>query len=150
MPTGKTRWSAVLLGASALAMPQLAGAKTSHEAELEARLQKLEAEVAELRGDLTAARGEQRVAVAEARAAAHSAEASAAAATTKAEQTATKLAADEAKPQPEGIRNGNTTIKLGGYLKMIAASSHFANGSVATNSLGRDFYLPQAVPVGGR
>ena len=32
---------------------------------------------------------------------------------------------------------------------MIAANSHFSDGSVATNTLGRDFYLPQAVPTGG-
>ena len=32
---------------------------------------------------------------------------------------------------------------------MVASASRFSDGEVATNSLGRDFYLPQVIPTGG-
>lgn len=144
-----------LLAASALVAPQAAVAATAKERALEARLEKLEAQMQVLQGQLAAAQQAQGAAVAEARAATAQAEAAATqaqAAATQASSVTTKVAALEAKPQPEGFRSGNTAIKLGGYLKMIAAFNHFSNGSVPSNTLGRDFYLPQAVPTtpGGR
>ena len=120
-----------------------------------ARLEKLESEMAAMKADLGAARAGQAEAVASSQAAANAAASAAEAgrvaqsAVAANEATAKKLAALEAKPQAEGVRDGNTTLKLGGYLKMIAANTAFSDGSVATNSLGRDFYLPQAVPTGG-
>ncbi|SDD36877.1 hypothetical protein SAMN05444678_112111 [Sphingomonas sp. YR710] len=153
---GNWRNVAGLLAASALIAPQAALAKNRHESELEARVAKLEAEIAEMHGALEAG-GKQAHAIAAAQTAADdaakaaaAAQAQALAAATSSAQTATKLARFESAPLPEGIRDGNTTIKLGGYLKMIAANSHFGDGPVATNSLGRDFYLPQAIPTGGR
>ena len=128
---------AVLLAATALISPQAASAQTARETELEARLNRLESEMAALRADLAATRDQQ---------ARTSALADAAAA--KSDATATKVAAIESKPQPEGMRSGATTIKIGGYIKLLAANSTFSEGEVATNSLGRDFYLPQAIPVG--
>lgn len=96
----------------------------------------------QLRSDLAAARQEQ--------AQAASATSVTVAATQKtAQETATKVAALETKPQADGFRAGATTIKMGGFLKMVASGSHFSDGEVATNSLGRDFYLPQAIPTGG-
>ena len=156
--TLRTTTLATLLAASALVAPQAAAAATARERALEARLEKLEAQMQTLQTLLANAQGEQasaQAAVAEARAATAQAQAAAAqaqAATTQAGEARTKLAALEAKPQPEGFRNGNTTLKLGGYLKLIAAYSHFSNGSVPSNTLGRDFYLPQAIPTtpGGR
>lgn len=156
--TFRTTTLATLLAASALIAPQAALAATAKEKALEARLQKLEAQMQQLQAQLATAQGEQAsaaAAVAEARAATAQAQAAAAqaqAATTQVGETKAKLATLESKPQPEGMRSGNTTIKLGGYLKMIAAYSHFSNGSVPSNTLGRDFYLPQAVPTtpGGR
>jgi len=41
-----------------------------------------------------------------------------------------------------------TTIKIGGFIKLIASSTRYSDGEVATNSLGRDFYLPQTIPTG--
>lgn len=156
--TVRTKSLAILLAASALAAPQVAAAATAREKALEARLEKLEAQMQQLQGQLATAQGEQAAAaaaVAEARAATVQAQAAAAqaqAASTQAGETQTKLAALEAKPQADGFRSGNTSIKLGGYLKLIAAYSHFSNGSVPSNTLGRDFYLPQTVPTtpGGR
>jgi hypothetical protein len=48
----------------------------------------------------------------------------------------------------DGFRSGATTIKIGGFIKLTATNSRFSEGEVATNSLGRDFYLPQSIPVG--
>ena len=46
-----------------------------------------------------------------------------------------------------GFRVGNTTFRLSGFIKADAMVSHFSKGDTATNSLGRDFYLPQFIPV---
>ena len=147
-----------LLAASALALPVTAMAATAREDQLAARLERLEAEMAQLRADLRAAREETGRATAAAQAA-----------VSTGQQTETRVAAIEARPIPasapastpasaatapaqspptEGFKSGNTTIKLGGYVKLVAANSRYGEGEVATNSLGRDFYLAQAIPVG--
>ena len=146
-----------LLAASALAQPQVAFAKThatTHERALEARIERLEAEMVTMHADLVTAREAQSQSAEAANQALVTAQASAAqatavaqVATAKSSETATKLAALAAKPQPEGIRAGSTTLKIGGYLKLEAANSHFNNGAVASNTLGRDFYLPQTIPT---
>lgn len=167
--TGKL--AIALLGASALITPQVAQARHHHvmsqtaatetprEIVLEARLAKLEAKMDEMRGALATAKGSQgatdsaqQVMLAQAQAQATAANASAQAANAKSSETAVKLAALETRPVPEGMRSGATTIKLGGFLKMTADNSHWSNGPVTTNTLGRDFYLPQTIPttVGGR
>lgn len=157
--TFTTKTMAALLAASALVAPQAASAATAKEKALEARLEKLEAKLTQLQAHLDAAQNGQAAAAAQASADAQAAAAQAGAAavqaqaaTTQLGETRAKVAALETKPQPEGMRSGNTTIRLGGYLKMVASHSHFSNGSVATNTLGRDFYLPQTLPttVGGR
>lgn len=43
----------------------------------------------------------------------------------------------------------NTTVKIGGYIKMDAISSSYSDGSLAAGSIGRDFYIPSVTPVGG-
>ncbi|WP_245656437.1 DcaP family trimeric outer membrane transporter [Novosphingobium naphthalenivorans] len=138
-----------LLAASSLVAPQAALAATSREAQLEARLEKLEAEMQQLRADLANARQEQAASAEQAQTAIAAANANVAAANAKSDEAAAKVAAVESKPQPDGFKSGNTTIKLGGYIKMVASASRFSDGEVATNSLGRDFYLPQVIPTGG-
>ncbi len=128
------------LAATALVAPGMAAAQsTPREAELEARLARLEAEMQALRADLVSARGQQA-----------QTEAVAQQAAAKSDETATKVAAlQPLVTQPtDGFRSGATTIKLGGFIKLIATNSHFSEGEVATNSLGRDFYLPQTIPTG--
>lgn len=145
---GIPRKRAWLMAAMALAAPVCAQAKpTAHEAALEARLKKLEAEMAQLRGDLVAARQQQ----ARSDTVASAAVARSDEAVAKTEQVATKVAALESKPSApaEGFRNGNTTLKLGGFLKLVANSSRFSDGEVANNTFGRDFWLPQTIPTGG-
>ena len=155
---GKTAYVGLLLAASALAQPQAANAKVAHattrQAMLEARIAKLEARLARMDADLVAAHEAEAhsaevasQAVASAELAATQANAAAQTANAKSSETATKLAVLAAKPQPEGMRVGNTTLKIGGYLKLEGANSHFNNGAVASNTLGRDFYLPQTIPT---
>lgn len=49
----------------------------------------------------------------------------------------------------DGFTVGGTTVKLGGYIKATAAVSDYSGGDIANGALGRDFYLPQQIPVGG-
>ena len=146
-----------------------------HEAELEARLAKLEQEVTDLRGALKAANagpaaapdavlatvapttvapatltaaittasqdaGAARAEAASATHAAQAAEARAAAAETRVDS----LAAATAKP---GFHSGKSDVVISGYVKLLASSARYSGGDVATNSYGRDFYLPGAIPV---
>lgn len=130
-----------LMGATALVSPavaQAASGSPSHEQMMEARLQKLEAELAVMRDELASARTQQ----------AQTAE-SAQAAVTRSTEAAAKVARLETRPQAEGMRSGATTLKIGGFLKVVGTRSRFSDGEVTTNSLGRDFYLPQAIPTGG-
>jgi hypothetical protein len=140
--------TAMLLAATALVLPVAAYAAgpIQHEAELEARLLRLEGEMQALKSDLAAAKAAQAATV-DAKASqlmqvAQNADA-------KAEATAVKLAALEAKPQPDGFKVGATTVKLGGWIKLVATNSRFSDGEVANNAFGRDFWLPQQIPVGG-
>lgn len=139
MSKATCRLSLMLLSASALVAPQTVFAQTAREQALEERLLKLEAEMAALRADLGAARNEQAMTAAAASAAAQ-----------RSEDTATKLAALESKPQApaEGFRVGSTTFKLGGFVKAVASATRFDDGTLAGGSLGKEFYLPQQIPVG--
>ncbi|MCH8685281.1 DcaP family trimeric outer membrane transporter [Pedomonas mirosovicensis] len=53
----------------------------------------------------------------------------------------------QAQPPGTGFRVGNTTFRLSGFIKADAIVSDYRDGDTATNSLGRDFYLPQFIPV---
>lgn len=155
MHTKGPRALILLLCASSLCAPGLALARTPAKAAaaspdpaaaaLLARLDKLEAEVTQLRADLSAARGEQ------AQSAAHAAMTDAALQQARAqtEAAAAKVAALEAAPRPDGFRDGASTLRIGGFVKLVASNTRFGNGAVMTNTLGRDFYLPQQIPVGG-
>ena len=106
---------------------------------LAARLAELEAEVRALRAEVAASRAAP---------APVPAPAPQIAATTSASPPAAAAPAAAATPA-EGFRVGSTSIRLGGYIKTVANFSRFDDGVVAANSLGRDFYLPQTIPVGG-
>lgn len=141
MRSRKRAWIGILLGASALALPQMVAAQTTRESQLAARLIKLEQEMQQLRADLAATREQQAQASA-------AAQASAQAAVAQSDATATRVAALESRPQADGMKSGGSTIKIGGYIKLLASSTRYSEGEVATNSLGRDFYLPQTIPTG--
>lgn len=154
MHTKRPKGLFLLLCATSLCVPSLALARSATKAPagpdpataaLLARLDKLEAEVTQLRAELGTARGEQ------ARTAAHAAATDAALQQARAqtEAAAAKVAALETAPRPEGFRDGASTLRIGGFIKLVASNTRFGNGAVMTNTLGRDFYLPQQIPVGG-
>jgi len=43
----------------------------------------------------------------------------------------------------------NTTVKIGGYVKLDAMFTDFGDGALSGGSFGRDFYVPSLTPVGG-
>jgi hypothetical protein len=43
----------------------------------------------------------------------------------------------------------NTTLKIGGYIKLDALSSSYSDGALPAGNAARDFYIPSATPVGG-
>lgn len=133
----------LMAGAAMLALATThAGATTAKERELEARLEKLEEVVGTLQGELNTTRAENsqlRQAVADTQS--KSAEVAKAVADAKPSWVA---AAQDGFP----VGNGATRVKIGGFLKTVATFSHWDDGSVAATSLGRDFYLPSAIPVG--
>lgn len=45
---------------------------------------------------------------------------------------------------------GNTTVKVGGFVKLDAMATRTDGGTIADNSAGRMFYVPGGIPVGGR
>jgi hypothetical protein len=163
--------AAMVVPTVGMARPVHHAARNSHEAELEARLQKLEDEVSELRGALKAARAEQASAsptgaqapvvapVSSAQFAAVQQDAAAAraeaVAATRMAEEATQRSAEtqkkfdtlaEAAPK-QGFRSGNSNVILSGYIKLQASTARYNGGDVPTNTLGRDLYLPQSVPL---
>ncbi len=135
------RWACALLAASCLAAPQLAQGATTREETLEARLEKLETEMQQLRADLAQARAAQ--AQSEART-----EQVLAGVNAQSETTTTKLAAVEKTTQANGFNVGATRFTLGGFVKVNAIASRWSEGDVAVGALGKEFYLPQQIPVG--
>lgn len=134
------QWKAMAMAGVALAalVPQAAMAQTAREAELEARLKQLEDAVGALRAELEATRAEQSVAREQAGKTAEVA--------TEAQTRVAKL--EQAKPA-DGFRIGNTTVKLGGFVRVNAIASRYDDGEMAVGALGKEFYLPQQIPVGG-
>lgn len=119
-------------------------AQTTREAELEARLNQLEAAVAVLRSELAQARTDQQTTATQAAA-------QATATADIAQKTETRVAALEAQPPvpAEGFKVGATTFKMGGFVKVVASTTRYDDGEAAGGSLGKEFYLPQQIPVGG-
>lgn len=48
-----------------------------------------------------------------------------------------------------GFSVGDTSFKMKGFVKLDASITEFSGGDLPSNSLGRDFYIPGLVPVGG-
>ncbi|WP_336958971.1 DcaP family trimeric outer membrane transporter [Sphingobium aquiterrae] len=123
-----------------------AAARSAREAELEARLQQLEASVAALRGELEQSRRDQAAQVAAIAASRPSGDVE-----TQVQATQARVAALEARPTPpaEGFRVGASTVKLGGFVKVVGSATRYDDGEVGVGALGKEFYLPQQIPVGG-
>jgi hypothetical protein len=129
--------------ATATFMSTGALAATAKEQQLEARMEALERAFGSLQGELQTTKAQN----AELRQAVVNADNKASEAVTVAQAAkATPVA-----PAADGftVGSGATRVKIGGFLKTVATFSKWSDGDVAANSLGRDFYLPQAIPVGG-
>ena len=149
-------WTGVGLAAS---VPVPVMAQTAREAELEARLKMLEQAVQDLRAELRnrpAAPATGPVAITQVAPSGTGAGAS----------TTTPAIAAQTGPAPQGRRSessvgalaaaptdgfrvGNTTVKIGGFVRLNVIGSHYNAGEVAVGGLGKEFFLPQQIPVGG-
>tara|TARA_R110000868_G_scaffold25761_3_gene100116 strand:+ start:4726 stop:6144 length:1419 start_codon:yes stop_codon:yes gene_type:complete len=125
--------------AAALSIGPGALAQTDREAALEARLSQLEGALAALKGELAQARSDQQFTAQQAATSVDIAQ--------KADSRVTAMAE---KPAADGFRVGATTFKLGGFVKVIGSTTRYDDGEVASGSLGKEFYLPQQIPVGGK
>ena len=135
---GRLLLAATALSASSAAWAQSAEQASTREAALEARLAAMENELRTLRAEMAQVRSAPPPpsVVATANAAQNSA--TAAVAPAAANTPVSNVAAGAS----------GTSVTLGGYIKLVATNSRFSEGEVATNSLGRDFYLPQTIPTG--
>jgi hypothetical protein len=164
METGMKRLAfRTLLVSSALAglVPTAAQAQTAREVELETRLKALEAAVQDLRGELNAARATAAAPIASTTMSATSTSTtpmsappmSVASESPGRSPGATNVA--QAKPvaansaPTDGFRVGNTTVKLGGFVRLNVIASRYSDGEAAVGGLGKEFFLPQQIPVGG-
>jgi len=126
-----------------LLTPLAAQAQGGRQADMEARLKMLEQAVADLKAELATARAQQAQTLTET-------QQQATAQAQQAQAMETRVAAVEARPAPpeEGFKVGATTFRLGGFVKVVASSTHYSDGAVGTGALGKEFYLPQQIPVG--
>lgn len=113
----------------ALALPGAALAQTAKEQELEARVVQLEAMVQQL-----VSQQQQQTAPAPAPVAVAPA--------------ATPGKSIQATPITPGANPG-TAFSYGGYIKLDAMLSKTSDGEIADGSVGRLFYVPATIPVGG-
>ncbi len=49
----------------------------------------------------------------------------------------------------DGFKVGDTNVTFGGYIKLDMFWTHTPDGEIASESIGRDFYLASVTPVGG-
>ncbi|MBB5730311.1 DcaP family trimeric outer membrane transporter [Sphingomonas prati] len=170
--------TAMLVTTAGPAAAQGAGSPgtSAREAALEARLKLLEQAVSDLRSELVQSRASSSVASSSApiatgasAGAAPTAVASAssgqsgpsgpsgpgvnpqvASAGTAGGPTANSTASSTASsPSGDGFRIGNTTVKLNGFVRLNVIASRYSDGEVAVGGLGKEFFLPQQIPVGG-
>jgi uncharacterized coiled-coil protein SlyX len=133
---GSLRKFLVLSVASVAILGSPVQAQTTKEQELEARVAALEKLFGTVQNQLTQTQAENQKLREQV-------------ATAPVKLVSTPAPAPPPAPPPEGFRVGATTVKLGGFVKTVMDFSRYSSGDVPGNSLGRDFYLPQTIPVGG-
>lgn len=130
-----------LLGAFVTYAPHVQAQDTN--AALEARIAQLEAELNSLKAEIRSARAEKQVQ-----------NQTLSDGILRIEQRPAPVSVAEAPTSAsarpaEGFRIGDHTIKLGGFIKADANISRYSDGDIPSGDLGRDFYLPSSIPVGG-
>jgi len=131
----------------ALALPGVAFAQTAKEKELEARVAQLEAMVQQL----VAQQQQQQTQISEVKTAQTAAPAAPAASAAPA-ATATAGAPKPAPIQSTTIMptaNAGTRFSYGGFIKLDASVTDTNDGDIPDGTVGRLFYVPKAIPVGG-
>ena len=108
------------VGLALAAGPVSAQQTAPSEAALEQRLAAMEGELSRLRAELAGL---------------------------KAEKAPPSAPPQSAQTQP--VQATGPALHFGGFLKTNALFSRYDSGDLATGSLGRDFYLPSQIPVGG-
>lgn len=93
---------------------------------MEERIKSLDSEVTTLRADLAAERQKNAIPTPPA--------------------TPAQVAAQPAAKAPP---TSGTTVRVGGFFKTVASFGRSNGGAIPTNSPGRDFYVPAAIPIGG-
>ncbi|HEY0506142.1 MAG TPA: DcaP family trimeric outer membrane transporter [Lysobacter sp.] len=117
----------------ALALPGAAFAETAKEKELEARVAQLEAMVQQL----VAQQQQQQTAISEVK-------------TAQAAAPAPASGKPTIQSSPINIAgNPGTRFSYGGFIKLDASVTSTNDGDIADGSVGRTFYVPKAIPVGG-
>jgi hypothetical protein len=134
--------------------PTAAQAQTAREIELETRLKALEAAVRDLRRELNAARATAASAIPS------PAYSPSSPSTVSPAIAPTEVVSSPTAPRPNGpstattstggFKVAGTTVKLNGFIKAYASVSRYSGGTIAPESVGRDFYFPSMTPVGGR
>ena len=165
--TRRTSRLPVLSAATALALSAFPAnaqsadqpAPSAREAALEARLKMLEQAVFDLRSELSQTRAAAAPTVESAQGSPTGAQSApsgpginsqVASSGTAGSPTANSVASSTvASPSGDGFRMGNTTVKLGGFVRLNAIASRYSDGEVAVGGLGKEFFLPQQIPVGG-
>ena len=117
----------LLLSASAAVMALAANAEQS----VEERIAALEAMVADLKAELAAEKTETDADI------------------VRIETTAAEAAPAATAPKTDGFLVGDTTLKFGGIVDLDVHATSLSDGSIASSSIARDFYIPGATPVGG-
>lgn len=135
----------------ALALPGMAFAQTAKEKELEARVAQLEAMVKQL----VSQQQQQQSQISEvktAQAAAPATAAAPAAAVTAGAAAGTAAAPAKATIQTAPIMataNPGTRFTYGGFIKLDASLTKTNDGDIPDGTVGRLFYVPKSIPVGG-
>lgn len=147
----------------ALALPGMSYAQTAKEKELEARVAQLEATVKQLMAQqqqqqtqITEVKSAQATAPAAAVAATPAAPASGGVAIAKAPAPA-GVAPAASSPGGQPIQSGTittsaspgTSFYYGGFIKLDASVTSTNDGDIPDGSVGRLFYVPKTIPVGG-
>ncbi len=135
----------------ALALPGMAFAQTAKEKELEARVAQLEAMVKQL----VSQQQQQQSQISEVKTA--QATAPAATAAPAAAVTAGAAAGNPPAPAKPTIQtapimataNPGTRFSYGGFIKLDASLTQTNDGDIPDGTVGRLFYVPKAIPVGG-
>ncbi|MFC6199671.1 DcaP family trimeric outer membrane transporter [Ponticaulis profundi] len=125
----KSVLKSVLLSGIALATVQAASATDTSE--LEARLAALEALVSDLKSELAEEKAKRDADI------------------VRLETSSQSVTTPESANPVDGMRIGDTIVKVGGFVDLDAHVTNLSDGSFGASSIARDFYIPGATPIGG-